>query len=233
MPAPTNTDEAPDLIPIIAKELSTDGDVVYGVLSPITGQVRYVGSTIDHPRVRLCRAISQVRCGHAGGSPYERWLSTLIHASMEDRLKAVPLDFSTEEEAVDFYGIENLLNEKAGASGPSPLARTWAEEEDALLGTMPDAALAERLGIDPHTVRRRRWRLGIDSYYGPHGRRFTADEVYEIRQRCARERSTTHRVLADEYGVSRSTVSELVRGDTYGRVPFPPDPSAGQMRAAA
>ena len=39
--------------------------------------------------------------------------------------------------------------------------RKWTTEQDALLGTMTDAALAKLLGVHKQTIKARRWRLGI------------------------------------------------------------------------
>ncbi len=40
----------------------------------------------------------------------------------------------------------------------------WTAERDALLGTMPDAALARRLKASPNAVKIRRHRVGVAPY---------------------------------------------------------------------
>lgn len=53
---------------------------------------------------------------------------------------------------------------RRGIPPAHPRGRTWTTIEDARLGVMPDAELAEFMGIDVRTVARRRIALKIESY---------------------------------------------------------------------
>jgi hypothetical protein len=47
---------------------------------------------------------------------------------------------------------------------PLPSGRAWQPDEDALLGTAPDATVAFALGRTWSSVSQRRWKLGIESW---------------------------------------------------------------------
>lgn len=88
----------------------------------------------------------------------------------------------------------------------------WTEEEIELLGTNIDKAIAEQIGRSAQAVWHKRKELGIDAYSSRNKlSRRTAALVY-IDYHL---HGYTHAEIADEIGVSRPTIGQLVRGDTY------------------
>jgi hypothetical protein len=95
----------------------------------------------------------------------------------------------------------------------------WSRYEH-LLGTMPDARLADRIDADVTyaAVAKRRRELNIEAY-GQH-RALTNQEAKEALQAYAHE-DTTHAALADRFDVSESVVGKLIRGETYTEIDRP------------
>ena len=88
---------------------------------------------------------------------------------------------------------------RAGGRNPGYAIR-WTPEMDALLGTLPDRAVAERLGVSPLSVSARRAQLGIPPYRSRHRDiRWTPEMDAALYTAPARE-------LAERWGVSASAV---------------------------
>jgi 5-methylcytosine-specific restriction endonuclease McrA len=72
---------------------------------------------------------------------------------------------------------------------PKPAAIVWTAEMDALLGTMPDKAVADQFGLDEERARYRRIRLKISAY------RLSRGPVMVPCANCGTETERKHRDL--------------------------------------
>lgn len=77
----------------------------------------------------------------------------------------------------------------------------WTPDMDALLGTMPDEAVAARLGISKLTVSQRRARLGVPSYRSRHR------DISWTPEMDALLGTVPDRELAERWGLARATVT--------------------------
>lgn len=88
---------------------------------------------------------------------------------------------------------------RAGGRKPG-YAISWTPEMDALLGTLPDRAVAERLGVSPLSVSDRRAQLGIPPYRSQHR------DIPWTPEMDALLYTAPARELAERWGVSASAV---------------------------
>jgi hypothetical protein len=125
---------------------------VYGLIDKTEPlHIRYVGQTADSLRSRL-----QFHRGKAKKTQ-DSQLHDWIRSIPEDRLSIVRLQDGSEQEAIDRLrssGHDLLNKNKAGSGRPfTVLPQTIIDK----LGTMPDAVLAEEIGVSPSLITRRRW----------------------------------------------------------------------------
>jgi hypothetical protein len=125
---------------------------VYGLIDKAEPfHIRYVGQTADSLKSRL-----QFHRGKAKKTQASK-LHDWIRSIPEDQLSIVRLQDGSEQEAIDRLrnsGHDLLNKNKAGAGRPfTVLPQTVIDK----LGTMPDAVLAEEIGVSPSLIKRRRW----------------------------------------------------------------------------
>lgn len=89
----------------------------------------------------------------------------------------------------------------------------WTDEQDALLGTMPDQEVALRMGCSDGAVRRRRCRLGMAAFRS-HLRRYPDLHVLSPAKLLARrlELNLLQKQVAAAAGVATHTYSEIEGG---------------------
>jgi len=114
----------------------------------------------------------------------------------------------SDQEIADRYGVpvETVRLARALRGIPPRTGRksTWTPERDALLGTMPDARLARRLGLTPNAVFERRRARGIAPFAPSAAER----RKKWTKRRLARLGQVTDRELAEELGMTASSVVE-------------------------
>lgn len=99
-------------------------------------------------------------------------------------------------------------------------AHTWTVAEEALLGTMPDTVIAERLDLTPSTVTKYRQSLGIESFRKGGDVEWTPGMLRLLGD-------VPDGTLAREYGISHSSVKirRIEEGIyPYGQTAMDPDP---------
>jgi hypothetical protein len=95
----------------------------------------------------------------------------------------------------------------------------WKEE----LGTMPDGELADRIPADitSDAVAKRRRELNIDPCPGVGGTEVLSDQEAEAALQAYAEEAITYTELANRFGVHRTTIGKLIRGETYTDIDRP------------
>lgn len=123
----------------------------------------YVGRTLDPPRRR--EQYHRSRIGKEDTPLYRR---------LEDAedFDLSEIDFETEREAID--ALDPPYNSQAGMGDMEYNRHEWTPGELDLLGEIPDAELAERIGVSVDVVRNARWKLGIESSH-PHSQHKQVD----------------------------------------------------------
>lgn len=91
-------------------------------------------------------------------------------------------------------------------------ARRWTPEEEELLGTDTDAAVAEEIGRTRQAVALRRQQLGIEPA-NPR-RKLTKRQIVQVYLEYALGEET-HAGLADEYGVHPETIGRICRREAH------------------
>lgn len=138
-------------------------DEVYGLAESQHSPILYVGHTEGQSLPdRLQNHYLKASSGHPAA--VHEWIRGLeVNGGLPI---IVLLPFTTEQAAIDHFGLDNLLNERASTNGGSgrPVKWRFTPEEDNLLGTTPDREIARRLGCSPKTIARRRNKLGIPCY---------------------------------------------------------------------
>ncbi|GMU65398.1 MAG: hypothetical protein AMXMBFR36_16720 [Acidobacteriota bacterium] len=133
--------------------------------------------------------------------PDTRWTARMIALLGQDTDRAVAAELGLSEGVVqrkrDLLGIPRFT---ASASGGEKRARPWTRREIALIGSMSDAALAERLRISVTAVVRKRRSLGIASF------RPARRPIRWTKRSIRLQGSLPDRVVAERLGVSAATV---------------------------
>lgn len=93
------------------------------------------------------------------------------------------------------------------------VGRKWSGSEDALLGKYTDKWVAERLGLHPTTVCKRRMKLGIPSFEIRQGGRGQITRKLPDDQTLLDEMANlgSMTAIAKKYGVSRQAVSLMLK----------------------
>src|SRR5690554_2488025 len=87
---------------------------IYGLASQATNRIEYVGdSAAQSLEDRLRQHMTKARSGHP--SDVHAWIRNL--QSKGDELIVIPLPFRSEQEAIEYYGIDNLKNERNAQNG--------------------------------------------------------------------------------------------------------------------
>lgn len=141
---------------------------IYALCDPESGDVRYVGKTIQPLSLRLQQHCSlSKRHTH----PRAQW----VHSLREKNLKPVILLLETvshdnwqcaESRWISHFQSSGLLNSApAGGGGTRSHLTKWTAQLDARLGKDSDATIAEEMGITRKSVSYRRRVLGIAASY--------------------------------------------------------------------
>jgi len=99
--------------------------------------------------------------------------------------------------------------------GSHPHCKPWLPQEEALLGTMPDAALARQLGLAPHTVAVRRRGRGIAAFHQKLWQQRSETLVQQTPEKLRARREElglTQEQVAQRAGTTPDYYSRLERG---------------------
>lgn len=142
--------------------------IVYGLASKQTGQIMYVGRTIQPLAMRLHQHIDFARrkrsmCGRA------RWIRAELAAGFTPDIFEIERMTLEESPAAEGFWIQyfryvgaDLLNEQSeNVGGSKSYVVDWTPALCARLGTVSDTDLAAELGIDRKSVEYKRRSLGI------------------------------------------------------------------------
>lgn len=212
--------------------------LIYALCCPITGDVRYVGRTVNSLQRRLREHIGISLRGKMKHKQKEDWIRILKHAGTSPKIVLLE-----EAHAANFKEREKhwiaqcstsgwILNARAGGDGGLGGHRfTWTAELDAMLGVEPDAVVAEMLGCTRKTVAYRRERLGKSASFNrrrnskpPPAKPVLQDSLMSMDGVVSRLGNEPDHSIASSVGVSRRTVSRLRNrlgikpfADTHGK----------------
>lgn len=134
---------------------------IYGLTDPRDGRVRYIGQTKLRLEVRLRVHLRNARLGKGGGRALREWLAGLLAEGLEPivlPLEEVEPARALEVEAGYISVLPALVNTASWGNVRFPSHAVW------MLGLMPDAEVAQRVGMDERAVMRARKRHGVASY---------------------------------------------------------------------
>jgi hypothetical protein len=144
---------------------------IYTLLDPRTGERKYVGRTVQSLAQRLRQHVNDARKKTNKRVAWVRELLALglrplivlVDEVPEGMGKAAEIDWTLKLMA---EGCD-LVNDGIGRGGcehPKKIV-AWTDELDALLGTIADSIIAEKIGTTRKTVTYRREKLGIPASF--------------------------------------------------------------------
>lgn len=142
--------------------------IIYGLIDPLTQQLRYVGRTIQPLAIRLRQHIETSKRKKSMSGKCQ-WIRSLLRVGVKPEIfeiERVTLKASPEAEgtwiAYFRYIGAALLNEQShNVGGSRSYVVDWTEERIARLGKIPDEDYAKELGVDRKTIEYKRNKLGI------------------------------------------------------------------------
>lgn len=141
--------------------------VIYGLSDPRTGIVRYVGKTVQRPKMRLrChidKAMSHRSYGRVGA-----WIRSLAKLGLEPGIVIIETAIGqswreAERQCIEMYRLfdpDGMLNVNDGGNGNHGEVNL-PEEVLGLLGVKTDVWIAGKYGLCRETISYQRRRLGI------------------------------------------------------------------------
>lgn len=144
---------------------------IYVLIDPRDGEIRYVGRTVQSLEQRLLQHIQKSTKKSHRRAVWIRDLQANGLVPSIEEVESVSIEDSPEKEKHWTRKLlaegRQLLNDGIGRGGCNHPKKkiTWTPELDALLGTMADAKIAERLGVTRKSVSYRREKLGIPASY--------------------------------------------------------------------
>lgn len=197
---------------------------IYTLSDPLTGDVRYVGRTVNPLERRLREHINTARRGTLKDKAKEEWIVALHEQGLKPIIALIDeACLSTyraaEKRWVAHYRLmfADLLNIKCGGDGGmGGHFVVWTPELDAMLGKVADAKLAKQMGVTRKTVSYRRDQLGIPASFdrtenkppppmGGHNKRSLPPEV------VARFGKEPDYKIASELGIDKSVIARRRR----------------------
>jgi hypothetical protein len=142
----------------------------------------------------------------------------------EERLEDItihPLTGYDTEKAAIADAFEQLLNTQSGSEAPPPIEimddlREYGDK----LGEVPDCKIAKTHDVTSSAVSYRRRKLGIPPTDTKHTGRLSDAEVMEVRERHLNTEDT-HADIAEDYPVTKRTISYVIRRETFDWLPHP------------
>jgi hypothetical protein len=134
---------------------------IYALTDPRDDRIRYVGQTSISLKHRLNVHVHNARIGRGGGAAVREWIAGLLAEGL--RPAAIVLEVTEPSRALEVEAryiaeMPGLLNVAAWSNV------RFLPAGAALLGKMPDASVAQIVGMDERAVMRARKRHGIASY---------------------------------------------------------------------
>ena len=144
---------------------------IYALTDPITGDVKYVGQTVQPLELRLACHIDKA-LKRRESTRKAQWIASLLEKGTKPKIVLLErTDKGNKKQAeqkwIDFYSQRSeLMNiAPAGAGGSYNQKVRWSPEIDKLLGKIADSKIARMLGVTRKTVAYRRKKFRIPASY--------------------------------------------------------------------
>lgn len=141
---------------------------IYGLVDPRDGEIRYVGRTKQKLYMRRQQHICEARKERIRNSRAE-WIRSILKEGLRPlitHLQTVPEDEQVLYEGMWIEKLQNLVNDgTAKQGGTRSYIVDWTPELDALLGTVADSVIAEKVGVTRKAISYRRKVLGVPASY--------------------------------------------------------------------
>jgi len=193
--------------------------VVYELVDQKSGK-RYIGQTRKHLQTRRNQHLAEAR-SYRSSRPIHEFLRTVIKEGREDDVEIHPLPFDSEAAAIEEQGLNSpsLLNRRIGKRQPPNLAHRWTPDQVDVLEDHTVAEAVDILGLNRNIVLDAARQINANR--GRSGRMLSPDQVLEMWTRYHLHDDLTYSDLAGEYGVSLTTVGQIIRRETYTDVDVP------------
>lgn len=142
--------------------------IIYGLLDPADGVIRYVGRTKQRPNIRLNQHMDIARRSKFN-NPRVEWIREVIKSGRQPKIKILELtckenQVSKEREWIN--KLPNLVNTGDAAQGGDKSYKVkWTNDLDSLLGVLSDSEIAEMIGVTRKSVSYRRAVLGVKASF--------------------------------------------------------------------
>lgn len=142
--------------------------LIYGLIDPRDGRIRYVGKTHQTLQARLCKHISERNHPDKKGYHKSAWIRCLVAIGLKPEIilleKVVDGDWVEAEKRWIAYGRSqrwDLTNHTDGGEGAYGRVSNIPQKALDLLGVLSDTEIAKRFGVKRATIAYRRRALGI------------------------------------------------------------------------